>query len=98
MHLITDHRVRKFLHKINKRDSAKVVEYIELFEKYGFQLNQRYLKKISGSVWELRPGKIRLFLFAKLERFIVIHVNYKKSQKIRKEDLMIIEKRSKDYL
>lgn len=50
MHLITDHRVRKFLHKINKRDSAKVVEYIELFEKYGFQLNQRYLKKISGSV------------------------------------------------
>ena len=98
MKVIIDHRVVKFLEKINPKDSTKAFEYIELFERFGFELDSRYLKKVKGPVWELRPGKVRLFLFVKSEEQVVIHAVLKKSRKIRREDLSVIEQRIKEYL
>lgn len=93
-----DIRVVKFLKEINEKDSAKAFSYIELFEIYGFSLDTRYLKKVVGPVWELRPGKTRLYLLVKTKKQIVIYAIIKKSQKIKKEDLKIIEKRTREYL
>ncbi|HLE50201.1 MAG TPA: type II toxin-antitoxin system RelE/ParE family toxin [Patescibacteria group bacterium] len=93
-----DIRVVKFLKVISEKDSAKAFSYIELFETYGFRLDTRYLKKVSGPVWELRPGKVRLYLFVKTKKQIIIYAIIKKSQKIKKEDLKIIEKRIREYL
>ena len=93
-----DLRVVEFLKVINEKDSAKAFSYIELFETYGFRLDTRYLKKVSGPVWELRPGKVRLYLFVKTKKQIIIYAIIKKSQKIKKEDLKIIEKRVREYL
>lgn len=93
-----DLRVVEFLKEINVKDSAKAFSYIELFEAYGFTLDTRYLKKVNGPVWELRPGKIRLYLFIKTNKQVIIYAIVKKSQKIKKEDLKIIEKRMKEYL
>lgn len=92
-----DIRVVKFLKLINKKDSAKAFSYIELFETYGFSLDTRYLKKVGGPVWELRPGRIRLYIFVKSIKQIIIYAIIKKSQKIKKEDLKNIEKRIKEY-
>lgn len=98
MNIEIDLRVVKFLKEINEKDSAKAFSYIELFETYGFSLDTRYLKKVDGPVWELRPGKIRLYLFVKTKKQIIIYAIIKKSQKIKKEDLKIIEKRAKEYI
>lgn len=98
MKVIIDHRVEKFLSSINAKESAKAFEYIEFFEKYGFSLGQPYLKKVEGSIWELRPGKIRLFIFVKSVEQVVVHAGFKKSQKIRHEDLQVIRQRIKEYL
>lgn len=98
MKVIIDRRVGKFLDSINEKDSSKAFEYIELFERYGFNIGQQYLKKVEGPIWELRPGRVRLFLFIKSREQVVIYASYKKSQKIRHEDLQIIRQRIKEYL
>lgn len=53
MKVTVDRRVRKFLDKLDKQDRAKAFGYIELFEDYGFTLDERYLKKIKNNIWEL---------------------------------------------
>src|SRR3990172_12818018 len=44
MKLEIDKRVQKFLKQIPVKDSTKALSYIELFEKYQFNLDARYLK------------------------------------------------------
>ena len=95
--VITDYRVKKFLDKLSKKDKAKCFEYIELFEKYGFMMGPKCLKKVRGPVWELRPGKVRLFLFVKGESQVIIHSVIKSSQQIKINDWHIIETRIKEY-
>lgn len=92
-----DHRVIKFLKKLNPKDRAKTFEYIELFEEYGFDLDPNYLKKVHGSIWELRPKNVRLYLFIKSVNQIIIHAIIKKSQKITKKDIAVIISRMKEY-
>ena len=97
MKLIFDPMAEKFIKSLSDKDVAKVLEYIDLFEDYGFGLDQRYLKKVKGSIWELRPKRIRLFIFKGTKKHIIIHVNYKKTQKIARKDLKIIDARIKQY-
>lgn len=98
MKLIFDPRAKKFLKGLSDKDIAKVLEYIDLFEDYGYRLDQRYLKKVKGPIWELRPRRIRLFIFKGIKKLVIIHANYKKSQKISRKDLKIIDARVKQYL
>ncbi len=98
MQLIIDPRVDKALFKLTKSDQGKVIEYIELFRKYGFSLSQMYLKKISKSVWELRPGRWRVFILVIKPNCYVIHLMRKQSQKMTKETKKIIEQRTKEYI
>ena len=98
MNLVYDPRVVKFLDKLGNRDKSKIREYILLFEEHGFRLDTRYLKKIIKDVWEVRPGRVRLFLYVRNDRIIVVHANYKKSQKIVLKDLKLIEDRVKQYI
>lgn len=98
MKLEIDIRVLDFLKEIPHKDSSKALRYIELFEKYQFTLDTRYLKKVSGPVWELRPGRVRLYLLVKSPRQIIIYAIIKKSQKIKKEDLKTIQSRLNEYL
>lgn len=98
MKLEIDKRVLKFLKQIPNKDSVKALSYIELFEKYQFNLDSRYLKKVSGPVWELRPGRIRLYLLIKSPKQVVIYAIIKKSQKITKADLKTIQSRLSEYI
>jgi len=98
MKLIFDPRAEKFLDKIRDKERTKVFEYILLFEEYGFTLENRYLKKVTKDIWELRPKNIRLFFVKRVENYIIVHAMYKKSQKITKKTLKLLEKRIKGYL
>ncbi len=97
MKVLIDSRIYKFLNKLNQKDAAKALQYIELFEEYGFSLDERYLKKVNGPIWELRPTQIRLYIYIKAKEQIIIHAIIKKSQKIRQEDLKLILQRSTEY-
>ena len=97
MKLKFDPRAEKSIKKFSDKDVAKVLEYIDLFEEFGFSLDQRYLKKIRDSVWELRPKRIRLFIYKGAKSNVLVHVAYKKSQKTSNKDLKIIESRIKQY-
>jgi phage-related protein len=98
MEVIYDPRVDKFIKKLIDRESAKVTEYVDLFEKNGFSLDQNYLKKVKGSIWELRPGRIRLFLYMKNQQPIAVHIIHKKTQKLPLKEMKVIEERIKQYI
>lgn len=92
----TYYRVRQFLEKLDSSDRAKVDRLYNLFEIYGTYLPSKYLKKIAKGIWELRPGKIRLFLTMKGNKVLVVHGIYKKTQKTPRRDLELVVKRIKE--
>lgn len=98
MKLIFDPRAKKFIKSLSDKDIAKVLEYVDLFEEYGYSLDQRYLRKIKGSVWELRPGRVRLFIYKGTKKQIIVHAIYKKTQRLAKKEFKTIDSRIRQYL
>jgi len=86
--------VIEFLDKANEPDKARVDRTREYFEVYGFGIGPKYIKKIKANLWELRAGKIRLFLFITGEKAVGVHAIYKKTQKLPTKDIKLAEKRS----
>lgn len=88
--------VVEFLDKAEEKDRARVSRTREFFEKYGFSIGPKYIKKIKSNLWELRAGKIRLFLYIFAHKAVGVHIIYKKSQKLPIKDIKLAEKRSKE--
>ncbi len=86
----------KFVEELSLQDHTRLERTRKLFEVYCFKIGSKYIKKITKSnVWELRAGKIRLFLCIKGENAIAVHAIYKKSQKLHLVDVRLAEKRCK---
>ncbi len=83
-----------FIEKLNNNDSGRLTRTKEFFEIYGFQIGPKYIKKIKQNLWELRTGRIRLFLYIKGSMAFGVHILYKKSQKLSKKDIKLAVKRS----
>lgn len=98
MNVLFDPRVEKWVTKLLNSEKALVAEYIQLFIEFGFNLNQKYLKKIGDNLWELRPKHIRLFFTQVKPNYIIIHGMLKKSQKMTIQTKRILNQRMKDYL
>ena len=96
MKVIYSGEVEHFIRKINSDDSGRLARTKEFFELYGFQVGPKYVKKISNNLWELRTGKIRLFLCIKGNIAFGVHILYKKSQKLPKKDIRLAIKRSEE--
>jgi hypothetical protein len=50
----------EFLEGLDKKDKIRLDRAKELFEKYGFQIGPKYIKKIRENLWELRAGRIKI--------------------------------------
>ena len=86
----------KFVEELSLQDHSRLERTRKLFEAYGFKIGSKYIKKITKSnVWELRAGKIRLFLCINGKNAIGVHAIYKKSQKLLLHDMKLAEKRCK---
>jgi len=86
-----------FVNKLNLSDRTRVYRIRDIFQEVGFSVGPKYIKKISGKgIWELRAGRIRLFVFIKGEYGICVHAIYKKTQKLLSQDIKLAEKRSKE--
>lgn len=98
MKILVDERAQSFIESLEATNKAKVVRYLELVRDYGFSLSSQFIKKLSPSVWELRPGNVRL-LFGRLdgERVVVVHGFKKQSQKTPRKELSVAETRLDEY-
>jgi phage-related protein len=88
--------VSKTVDNLNKKDRARVDRTREFFESYGFKIGPRYIKKITSSgIWELRAGKVRLFFYINGNKAVGVHLIYKKTNKLPKNDIRLAERRSR---
>lgn len=56
-------KVADLLEGLDREDRSRVDRTREFFEKYGFSIGPKYIKKVANcGLWELRIGKMRLFL------------------------------------
>lgn len=94
--IVTLNKAKDFIDSLDKIRKARVDRFYYLFEDYGFNLPDKYLRKVKGDIWELRPGNVRLFLTIKGTTGFVVHAILKKSQKIPKKDLDLAIKRAKE--
>ncbi|MFA5771065.1 MAG: type II toxin-antitoxin system RelE/ParE family toxin [Patescibacteria group bacterium] len=83
------------INSLNIKDGARLRRTRQLFEDYGFQIGPKYIKKIVKNIWELRAGKVRLFLYIEGNDAYGVHLIIKKSQKLPKNDINLAIKRSK---
>lgn len=98
MKISSDKRVEKTLETLSRVEEARVDRLVQLFTEKGFYLDQRYLKKLTSKIWELRPGKIRL-LFGIVEgEAIIVNVFTKKTNKTPLRELKLSERRLLEYI
>ena len=86
-----------FIEQLNYQDHTRLQRTRKFFEEYGFQIGPKYLKKITGNIWELRAGNIRLFLCIQKGTAIGVHIIIKKTQKLHKRDIDLVVKRCETY-
>jgi len=94
--LITYNKTKKFIDSLDKVKKARVDRIYYLFEEYGFNLPDKYLRKLASNIWELKPGEVRLFLTIKGNKGFIVHAIHKKTQKTPKKDLDLAIKRIKE--
>lgn len=76
--------ITKFITKCDSKLQAKIIRELDLLEKYGLKVGMPHVKKISKNLYELRVlGKIniRLIFTCNKEKFYILHVFKKKSNK-----------------
>lgn len=94
--IITSVKTKEFIKTLDKQRRARIDRIYYLFEEYGRFLPNKYLKKLTSKVWELRPGDVRLFLAIKNNKGIIVHGVRKKTQKAKKQDINLAEKRIRE--
>lgn len=96
MKVLYSTEVIKFLENLEFGDHARVQRVRKTFEDYGFRIGPKYIKKIvNTSIWELRAGRVRVFLALVGEIGYGVHAIYKKSQKTPVQDINLAVKRGK---
>lgn len=90
--------LRKNQSKEKKQKLKKIYLYIDLLSEYGLSLKEPYIKKLEGDIWELRPLRDRI-LFASWynEKFILLTVFMKKTQKTPKKEMDKAKRLLEDY-
>ena len=73
--------------------------YIQLLQDNGTRLPDNINKHLGDDIWELRPGKNRVFYFYfKNDTFVLLHHFRKKSQKTPRRELEQAKAERDDYL
>ena len=95
MIIVYTQETEHFARNLTPQDRARLYRVKEYFERNGFSIGSKYIKKVTDDLWELRAGRIRLLLFIKKDMFICVYAFYKKTQKLPKQYIKLAEKRIK---
>lgn len=80
-------------------EQAKIRNALRLLQEFGTNLNMPHAKLVQGKLWELRPGGIRLFYFAHINKqFVILHGYRKQSQKAPNREIEIAMRRIQELL
>lgn len=73
--------------------------HIELLEKNGTNLGENFVKHIDEDIWELRPGRNRVFFFYyNGNGFVLLHHFMKKTQKTPSREINKAKSERDDYI
>jgi len=94
--------VRDFVNSLDPKTKSRVINTIDLLEKYGVRIGRPYSKKLIGyNLWELRilgQANIRIFYVAVVNQiFILLHGFVKKKQKTDKKEIKIAISKLQNY-
>lgn len=90
------------LQKQNSKDSnikiKKIISYIRMLNEKGLSLGRQYVKYIGDGIWELRPLRDRiLFAYCDNNKFILLSVFMKQTQKTPQREIEKAKRLLKDY-
>jgi len=91
------------LKQSSSKDSSiklnKIGDYIQALSEYGTeQLTEKYVKRIEGEIWELRPLKNRIFFAGVVGgRYVLLHCFAKKTPKTPKLEIEKAKRELLDY-
>ena len=91
------------LKKNNNKDSKikfnKIIAYIRMLEQKGLSLGEPYIKHLEDNIWELRPLRNRiLFAYYDNNKFILLNIFIKRTQKTPRREIDRAKKLFKKYL
>lgn len=76
----------------------QIVLHIELLKRQGTKLPNNIAKHIQEDIWELRPGNNRiLYFYFKDNKFVLLHMFRKETQKTPKREIEKAIREIKDY-
>lgn len=98
--------IQEYLQKLQiKRDKDsriklnKIIAYIDILSKYGLDVGVPYIKHIEDNIWELRPLRNRiLFAYLKNNKFILLTIFIKQTQKTPTKEIERAKRLLKDFL
>ena len=77
---------------------AKITSCIDILTKYGTRIGEPYIKHIEDDIWELRPVRDRiLFAYWDNNKFILLSIFMKKTQKTPRREIEKAKKYLEDY-
>ena len=92
-------RVKSINNKDARIQYKQLIFYIDLLQENGTRLPDNITKHIEDDIWELRPGKNRVFYFYHDKNcFILLNHFRKKTQKTPKKEIEKAKGRRNDYL
>ena len=84
--------------KDNRIKFNKIISYIRMLKEKGTLIREPYIKHIDNDIWELRPIRDRiLFAYYDNNRFILLSVFMKQSQKTPQREIEKAKRLLKDY-
>lgn len=93
--------IKKFIFGLDKDHRARVINKIDLLQKYGSLLRYPDCRKIGPDLYELRvlgQVNVRLFYTFRQQTIILLHVVRKKSRKLKPQDVLIANNRKRSLL
>ena len=77
----------------------KIIAYLNMLEKEGKNIGEPYIKHIEEDIWELRPLRDRiLFAYWKDNKFIILSIFMKKTQKTPRKEIEKAKKNLKEFI
>lgn len=89
--------VLDFINSLPKSEQAKIYNAFRLLAEFGTALGMPHARRIQDKLWELRPGGVRLFYFAYIQRqFVILHGFRKQTNQTPKSEIEIALRRMQE--
>ena len=89
----------EFIEELPVLEQAKIRNAFRLLKEFGTKLGMPHARPIQGKLWEFRPGGVRIFYFAYINKqFVILHGFRKKTNKAPKQEIAIALRRMEELI